>query len=353
MWTIFSRYDVTNEYWMLAICVLALVIMLITQPAETRMYRMTVTGFGMAILAILAHQLMLYETCKTTDFSPSAFMLYYILYCLLYITILNIIFIYISLLSYKRRHQLKQLGLMILVFSTCFILAMVYPLLAGKLYTISEDGVVRLTRWQYVMNQCGVVDAVISLIATVYARRSVSKIVSCGVYVFAPLEILILFFETMFNTVYFISYTYVLPFFVFYILFHCTKYDDIVGCQNADAIATQISKAIKHKKKYLLLNVSFPQLQKREFSSLRNLIEYISSEKCRKIERIMPGLRLYSSSVYNYYLFATIHREKSADRIIEEVAAVLNEPITYKDKTYSIYSKNIVIRNNHCFCQGL
>lgn len=235
---------------------------------------------------------------------------------------------------------------MCMVMGIIYLVIMLTPLVLGNLYTISETGEFQFTKWQYCVNQAGCIDAILCFVATMLNRKSVTKITGWGIVVFAPIEVAVLQFEPFFHTVYFISYTYILPFVIFYILFHCTKYDAVIGCQNADAMDTQIDKAIRHKLKFVILNVNFPQLQKREFGDIRNTIDYVSSQKCREIERLHNGIRLYSSSIYSYYLFAAVHTEEEAQRIIEGTNKILLESMSYKNYSYNVYSKQTIIREN-------
>lgn len=345
-WDIYTKYDVTSETMMMGLSIVMLIIMLVSQPRISNMYRIIVVGLGLGIVTILTHQAMLYLTCNTENFSYPLFATLYVLYCVLYSVLLNLIFVYVSLLSYRRRKSLKSMHIVMQVLYIVFLSLMLYPLFAGKLFVISADGTFTFTKWQYCVNNAGVVDAVITWVITIRKRKEVSAIVSWGVFLFAPIEIAILALETVFDSVYFISYTYVLPFIIYFVLFHCSKYDDVVGCQNADAISTQINKAIKAGKKFVLINSQFPQLKKREFGDIKSVIDYVSSEKCRQIESLNRKIRLYSSSVYSYYLFSIVNTDEEAEKIIEGVNKILSEPMGMDKMTYKVYSKQIVLREH-------
>lgn len=346
MWQIYAKYDVTSESMMMGLAIVMLVIMFVSQPKVTGMYRIVAAGFGLGILTVLVHQGMLYLTTGAHPFSPSLFATAYVIYCLFYDILLNSIFGYVAMLSYQIRKNVKVLHRYMCVCYILFFAIMMVPLVTGKLYVIDANGVFSFTKWQYCINIAGALDAIFSWIVIIRNRKSITRIVGWGMTVFVPVELAILAFETIFNSVYFISYTYVLPFLLFFVLFHCTKYDDVVGCQDADAINTQIKKAIKKRKKYLLINVQFPQLQNRELGGEKSRIEYVSSEKCRLIEQLCVNIRLYSSGMYNFFLFVLIHSEEEADRIVEGVNKILLAPAQYENVIYKVYSKQIVIREN-------
>jgi len=343
VWDIYARYDVSSELMMLGVAVLMMLVIYVMQPRRSNMFRMVVMGFGFGIVAICLHQLMLYTSCHPEAFSRGWIYTIYILYSFLYSSLLILIFAYISLLSYRERARINVLHYKTWVLMALYMGMMLLPVFLGKLYIIDENGVMRFTDWQYLANQAGVLDAVLSLIVMLKNKKSLSKIVRWGIWVFTPVEIAILAIESIFKTAYFISYTYVLPFLIFFILFHCLKYDEVVGCQNSEALDAQIQKAIKNKKDYIILNCTFPQLQKREFEDIRNSINYVSSEKCREIEDLKPGIRLYSSSIFNYYLFALTKNQEEADRIVEGVRRILLKPMKFGNTEYRVYSKQIVV----------
>lgn len=324
---IFQKYDVTSEFMMLGVAIVMLVITVITRPKHSLNMHLTKAGLVMSIITIFNHISLLWVTHSPEVFSRGKFLAAYYVYSVSYILILHNIMVYFDTLSYKKRTTPRKTFAKIILFTILYLTLMSYPVITDKIYVINSDGSITLTSWQYILEICGIICAFSCLVYAIKNFKSIARVAGVGMILFAPLEILILLFQFYFKTVYFVSFTYVLPFTIFYCLFHGNKFDDIIGCQNAEALVSVIARAIRSKKNFVTIRVEFPQLKSREYSDVLDIIQYVSSDKCRKIERLKFTSRIYVSGAYKYTLFSYVKDENDALDLAKKIYDIVDEPI--------------------------
>jgi len=343
---IYTKYDVSSELMMIFTGIVMLALLAITQPRRDRMMKVNTVSFITGIIATVVHLQMLYTTCKRDPYQELKFTVYYLIFTVLYIIILHEITIYIDWLSYRKRNMPKKVAGKLAIQTVVYIILFLYPLLTKKLYYTGWDGRIQLTNWHFIPSVCGILCALCALMSTIINRKSVSKIVAIGVTLFCPFEILVFNFQFMFSDAYFLSFTYMIPFTIFFYLFHSDKFDAIVGCQGIEAMYTLADSDIRHNRNYAVIVVTFPQLKNREYSDVSATVDEASAFLMRKIERLRKRARMYSPNIYTYAFYSRVKDGSEAEEIAAEIRSIIGEPIQYKDITYKVYYKQIVLSNN-------
>lgn len=343
---LFSNYDVTSELMMLTLNLLLLLVMIASKPKKTRMFKLAAVTSIFSFASIIVHIILLGLTCYPTYFLLPLFNFVYILYLILYITILNLLYAYVNLMSYKRRNHLNKVVYNILGFTVVYLIVGLFPVVSGKLLFYTDSGAIRFTDWQYSIYVCGIICCGTCFVSSIINRKNITRIMYLGMILTLPLDAFILAIQFHFDTAYFISFTYVAPIIVIYTLFHSYRYDDVIGCQNIDAMESVVTKAIRMHKNYVVMNVVFPQIEKRRFSDMEKLIQDASSKMCRKIERINKKVRIYSDSIYSYSLFCEIENYTEGEQLSESVKGIFSVPITFAGRKFKPVTKFVVIMNN-------
>jgi len=142
---IFSKYDITSELMMLVMACMLLCTIVCTKPNVTRMYKVTFLGIHMCIVTILVHLNILYITCRPDTFTKVKFNIYYFIYVTCYITVINIIYAYICLLSYKNRQNIRKLIINVLILSVVYYALSLYPVYTDQLVLVYRDKGVFIT----------------------------------------------------------------------------------------------------------------------------------------------------------------------------------------------------------------
>lgn len=343
---LFQRYDVSSEIMMLVMNTILLLVIYAIRPKRTRMFKLAHVTSVFSFFTILCHLAVISLTCFPEIFSKNLFYFFYSLYVINYITVLNELYAYLNLLSYKERASIRKLCINITVMSTINIVVAFVPMIIGKILYFSPDGNIFITKWQFSIEICGLICTFFCFISTLVNRRDVSRIVLLGSFMIIPVDAFILIIQWYFETAYFTSFTYVIPIFIIVMLFHSFRFDDIIGCQNIDAMESVVQKAIKRKQNYVIINIIFPQLRNREFSDMSSLIEDASSSMCRRIERMNKKIRIYSSTIYDYSLFCEIDNFSEGEQISEGIRQIFSAAFKFKGRTFSPTTKELVIMNN-------
>lgn len=343
---IFTKYDVTCEFLMLLVAILLLGIMAASKPKVSKMYRTATVGLHLSLLSIILHICMLYYTCFPQIFDKRKFYTIYILYITSYITVLNVLYAYVNLLSFKQREKIgaligRVLSISVLYFSICL-----YPVSTDRLIIVYGNRSVMLTQYQYVVELCGIICALFTLITICVFKKYMSRVVFIGVITFTLIEIVLLLLQPYFKTAYFISFTYVMPFLMIYSLFHSSKFDDVIGCQNISDIDARLKSYMKHHRHFVLIHITFPQLQKREYSDVSSIVQEGASKKCREIEDLLYHEYIYASNPHTYTLIARVKNQEKAEELAEKIRSIISEPFLYNGNTYKVYYKQLVITSN-------
>ncbi len=342
---LFLRYDIVTECVMLSLCVLMLLLILVQQPKMTRLMVMCTVGFGLSAIEILVHIFMLNQVSCEATFSISLFNATYIIFGILYIFILNLIFSYINFLSYKRRLQAKLTLLMEALFAVVYAAIIFYPMVTDKLIVYSEGKVI-LSNWYLSYVVCGIIDAGFVFTASLINNKTIARVVVWGSAVFIPADIMVLVTQFFFPTLVITSYTYVLPFTLFYILFHNTKFDENFGCRSEEPLYIILDRAAKSKKKYVYIYVRFPQLKNREFDDIMAGIKYASSKICREIEALSYGMQIFSHNMYTYMGFCYVKDEEEAERIISGIQKIMENEVRFGQRKLDPAYKMITVRES-------
>ena len=98
-----------------------------------------------------------------------------------------------------------------------------------------------------------------------------------------------------------------------------------------DDIHAKMESLIKHKKDFVLIYITFPQLKNREFSDLTSIVQEGCSIKCREIERALRHSYIYQKNIYTYTLVMPITSQKHAEQAAEKLREIIFEPLFNKN----------------------
>lgn len=338
----FNQYNVVAEFAFLCFALLTLFLMLYTKPHKTKIYIINFLGIVMSIITTIVHLYLIKLSTLPDAFNKHLFDTVCILFLLLYITLLNLLFNYIMLLSPQSHMMLRRIYIVEISYSALYIGLMYMLLCIGKLYRITPAGV-HFTMFFHSYFLLGLFDAAFCLITTYINRKYLANIITMCIYIFVPVDIALLIFQ-MFNTnTVFISITYIFPLVIFYVIFHSNPYNDITCCQNEYSFATRFTDNVKLHRKFTVIHIKITDFKIDGHYHLNKQIAYVSATKCRKIEALSHKIHLYSLSENSYAIFMNTKNVKS---LIESIRIILEEPIEYHNAIITTHYKMIVTNNN-------
>jgi EAL domain-containing protein (putative c-di-GMP-specific phosphodiesterase class I) len=220
-----------------------------------------------------------------------------------------------------------------------------YIVFTGKIYTYDGSSLL-LTRTfdSYVL--IGIFCALACFLVTISNKSTIPRIEFIYILIFVPLEITMLILQYFSNNAEYISITYILPFVIFYVLFHSNPYDEITGCQNRYSYETQFMHSQLMHKNYMIINILLPKGRHLDYSYFGEQVAHIAADKCRKVEKMGGGIRIYSLSNYNYAIFVTEQSDKKCEYIMQRAKEILEEPTKYGITSDSLTYKMIVFKNH-------
>lgn len=345
LYTYFHTYDITTEVVMLFVLIVMLVWIMFSKPERSYLFSICVLGIHFSIATILLHIWLLgYGLVLPQTNNFMLFYVVYVLYGACYVTVMNLLFSYISLLSYKRRSQGKYVRMMIAIFSTICAVILLSPMIEGRLIELVNGHYV-FTAESNCYIYCSVLYAIVCFLASVANRNDVSRVVQWGCMMFIPMIFIAVLSQFYFPTAYFICATYTIPYMILYLIFHAFRFDEVVGCQNYDAESSMLHKYISTKKKFIFFSVSFPGLEKRDLSEIGPLMSYVGNSICRQVEKISPSARIYKVSEIHYQMICPVKTEDEFEDVKNAVLRILYTPVTVRGVSYKTPT-NILIAEN-------
>ena len=342
----FDLYDIIPEMMMLFLSVLMLVLIATSKPEMTRQMRLCTWGFILSVMTILFENQLFFYLGEGSNINRWYFNVCYVLFVLFYVLTENVILVYLARLSYDSRSRKRRTFIVVGSSFIIFLAVALYPLFTNQLLGYTEDGRLGLRHWYFLYAVCGLVVAAVVFIVAIVGRREISRIVTMGTMIGGPITIATLLVQIFYPRIVFTSCTFVLPLVLFYLLFHCATYDEIVGAQHDAHLYSYLDSVIKNKEKYVLVYTRFPSIQKQEFSDMRQQIYYAAAKVCRRLERARFGVRIYTHNIYTYMLFAKVKDDKDADDVIEKLKEVLSQEIEINGVKKVPECKLVIIKSN-------
>lgn len=251
------------------------------------------------------------------------------------------------MLSLKNR--LQKINTLIVQIALTFLYISVFAtyLFGGSMYII-RDTYIEFTPYFNLCPIFGMFCAVICFVSSILNRKNLARNIFTYVMFFSPLEFLLLFVQYMNPYTVFSTITYLLPFIVFYVLFHSNPYDEITGCQNRHSYETRFMHAVKTKQSFLIIDVVFPKLNQNNDVLSRDKRTLISAEICRRLESIQFNANVFSTNSYSYIVFIPIKKNAIIDieNIVKRTCETLEQPISVLADNSHHYYKMVAFRNN-------
>lgn len=318
--------------------------MITSHPRRTGIYRLAFAGVVISGVEIIVHHC-LFDFSRHHLHNVTMFAACSVIYYYLYTVLLSLIYAYVALLSYEKKRHVRRLVISLV---TCTILGMgvfFILLFQKKLYVRGAANEIYYTRWFQIYLFYGMFDAVCCMLTTIFNRKYIPRRAVRCILIFCPIDILMLIYQFIRPSIQFASLTYVIPFLLFYIMFHSNPYDEISGCQNYYSYISRFYENIRLRRKFMVICLEFPRYKASKHLYDKELIDYLSATICRQMESIHSSISLYSLKDYQYAMFVNINNPQKEKRLIKKVRDILDTPVSFGDEVLQPLYKLIVFRS--------
>ena len=175
-------------------------------------------------------------------------------------------------------------------------------------------------------------------------QNTIPTVVNKYALVFIPVDFLMLTVQFITQNAIFTSLTYVLPFMIYYILFHSNPYDELIGCQNQNSFDARFSDSVAMKRNFLVVYLNFPQLKNVNYAAHNEKIEETAANVCRKIEQQHHMVHIYRLNNIDFAMILYIKDEDKIKQFLNNVEKCLIDNLHYS--SYNINYKIVAIPNN-------
>lgn len=336
-------YNVTAEIFSLITCSFLIFLMIYSNPRKTSSYRIIYCGALISLAAIISQLALIYCVSHSETYSVQLCIGISLLFLALYFIIITSLYIYISFLSSKIYNHRKGLHYMLTAFTIVYAVGVVW-FYSQKTNYITEDNIISIDAFINFYLMYGILTCFLCLFTVLHNQNTIPTVVNKYALVFIPVDFLMLTVQFITQNAIFTSLTYVLPFMIYYILFHSNPYDELIGCQNQNSFDARFSDSVAMKRNFLVVYLNFPQLKNVNYTAHNEKIEETAANVCRKIEQQHHMVHIYRLNNIDFAMILYIKDEDKIKQFLNNVEKCLIDNLHYS--SYNINYKIVAIPNN-------
>ena len=336
-------YNVTAEIFSLITCSFLIFLMIYSNPRKTSSYRIIYCGALISLAAIISQLALIYCVSHSETYSVQLCIGISLLFLALYFIIIISLYIYISFLSSKIYNHRKGLHYMLTAFTIVYAVGVVW-FYSQKTNYITEDNIISIDAFINFYLMYGILTCFLCLFTVLHNQNTIPTVVNKYALVFIPVDFLMLTVQFITQNAIFTSLTYVLPFMIYYILFHSNPYDELIGCQNQNSFDARFSDSVAMKRNFLVVYLNFPQLKNVNYAAHNEKIEETAANVCRKIEQQHHMVHIYRLNNIDFAMILYIKDEDKIKQFLNNVEKCLIDNLHYS--SYNINYKIVAIPNN-------
>lgn len=336
-------YNVTAEIFSLITCSFLIFLMIYSNPRKTSSYRIIYCGALISLAAIISQLALIYCVSHSETYSVQLCIGISLLFLALYFIIITSLYIYISFLSSKIYNHRKGLHYMLTAFTIVYAVGVVW-FYSQKTNYITDDNIISIDAFINFYLMYGILTCFLCLFTVLHNQNTIPTVVNKYALVFIPVDFLMLTVQFITQNAIFTSLTYVLPFMIYYILFHSNPYDELIGCQNQNSFDARFSDSVAMKRNFLVVYLNFPQLKNVNYAAHNEKIEETAANVCRKIEQLHHMVHIYRLNNIDFAMILYIKDEDKIKQFLNNVEKCLIDNLHYS--SYNINYKIVAIPNN-------
>ena len=335
--------NVTAELVSLIVAGFLTFLMLYSNPRKTSSYQIIHYGILLSMISIATQLAFFYSQAHTDMFNRELRLFLSLAFLAEYLVLLMMLYVYICLLSTRTLHHTKNLQSKVLSFGCAYAIAVFAFAVSGKLPDII-DGLLPLEYYINFYAIFGIITCLICLLSILLNKHSIPKVVNKYALIFIPVDFIMLSVQFMTSNIIFSSLTYVLPFLIYYILFHSNPYDELIGCQNMHSFEARFTDSVSMKRKFLVVYLNFPQLKNVNYAIHNEKVEETAANVCRRIEKLHHMVHIYRFTNDEFAMILYIKDENKIKQFLNNVEMAIIDYMTAS--SYTINYRIAAIQSN-------
>lgn len=335
--------NVTAELVSLIVAGFLTFLMLYSNPRKTSSYQIIHYGILLSMISIATQLAFFYSQAHTDMFNRELRLFLSLAFLAEYLALLMMLYVYICLLSTRTLHHTKNLQSKVLSFGCTYAIAVFAFAVSGKLPDII-DGLLPLEYYINFYAIFGIITCLICLLSILLNKHSIPKVVNKYALIFIPVDFIMLSVQFMTSNIIFSSLTYVLPFLIYYILFHSNPYDELIGCQNLHSFEARFTDSVSMKRKFLVVYLNFPQLKNVNYAIHNEKVEETAANVCRRIEKLHHMVHIYRFNNDEFAMILYIKDENKIKQFLNNVEMAIIDYMTAS--SYTINYRIAAIQSN-------
>lgn len=335
--------NVTAELVSLIVAGFLTFLMLYSNPRKTSSYQIIHYGILLSMISISTQLAFFYSQAHTDMFNRELRLFLSLAFLAEYLALLMMLYVYICLLSTRTLHHTKNLQSKVLSFGCTYAIAVFAFAVSGKLPDII-DGLLPLEYYINFYAIFGIITCLICLLSILLNKHSIPKVVNKYALIFIPVDFIMLSVQFMTSNIIFSSLTYVLPFLIYYILFHSNPYDELIGCQNLHSFEARFTDSVSMKRKFLVVYLNFLQLKNVNYAIHNEKVEETAANVCRRIEKLHHMVHIYRFTNDEFAMILYIKDENKIKQFLNNVEMAIIDYMTAS--SYTINYRIAAIQSN-------
>ena len=334
---IINGYNVAPEAVCLVFLLLNMFLLGNTRPKRTEALIFLNTGLWCSLLNIISN-IALVMTMALTD-NPMDMRLHVlqVLFLGSYFGILACLYMYINAISRLAINTRKIADRLPLVVLPVYVLCFVVIFRAKLLFVPGENGGLKVSPYFHFYMIFAFATVVAIFAISIIRRNSMPQVILNFIFLGLPADLVLLLWQFKFSETIILPITYVMPFFLMYVVFHSILFDEYTGCQDKSAFETHYRKLhSSDKNKFWTAYVEFPRMRYTDRPDVIAQLSQVITSACRLVQLMSRGSRVYRINEYTFALLMNVHNEYRAQQNIDSVCFALENSLN-----------NIVVDENY------
>lgn len=333
---VINGYNIAPEIISKVIIYLVAFMMAYSKPRRNRMLLIEWVGLILSFLAISLNINVIYLSNMPEKVASGFMEGVMFAFLFMYSMVLSDIFAYIIYFSYGGNIRMTSYWIGSTTLIACFVAVCGFFKITGYLYQVKPDGRADLTGFIGLYVTLGLLICIAAGVIIFARRKRLPRALLNYCKAFMPAFAVLVVVQLRWKSIMMLGTCYVLPFLIFYILFHASVYDEVSGCQNFDAFQTRMIERLRLKRAYSAVAIDIPQLKGWSKLGSDKTVSSIIIDATRRIENANKRARIHRLGETSYVVcvdYNELERVKELVDMIEmnvkESLSVSKHPINY------------------------
>ena len=334
---IFNGYNVAPEAVCFVFLLLNIFLLSNTRPKRTEALIFLNIGLWCSLINIISSVVMVITMERTANPLDIRLHVLQVIFLGSYYGILSCLYMYVNAVSRIANRTGKLVDRLPFIALPLYVVSFAVLFYKNLLFEDNGAGGLNFTSYYHFYMIFAFATVLAIFVLAIVRIKTLPQVILNFIFVGLPADFLLLIVQYKFPKTIILPITYVMPFFLVYVVFHSILFDEYTGCQDKSAFETHYRKLhSSDKNKFWTAYVEFPRMRYTDRPDIIAQLSQVITSACRLVQLMSRGSRVYRINEYTFALLMNVRNEYRAQQNIDSVCFALENSLN-----------NIVVDENY------